>query len=49
MVRDYAWHAAIEAFCDLQPKGATKIGAHGTRLITSGTPVAENWLIYVAP
>ena len=35
-----AWHGAIQAFCDLQPKGASKIGAHGTRMITSGTPVA---------
>jgi GNAT superfamily N-acetyltransferase len=35
-----AWHAVIEAFCELQPKGTTKQGAHGTRMITSGTPVA---------
>jgi N-acetylglutamate synthase len=35
-----AWHAAIEAFCNLQPQGSTDKGAHGTRMITTGMPVA---------
>jgi ribosomal protein S18 acetylase RimI-like enzyme len=36
-----AWHGAITAFCHLQPQGSTKEGARGTRIIISGTPVAD--------
>ncbi len=35
----HAWHAAIDTFCSLQPQGQTATAPHGTRTITSGTPV----------